>query len=67
MIKDEVDCHAGSDRCRIDDVHGVVHDGHPALLGENLEHGHKGLKEKAEELLTVLGFSDRQVVGWLYL
>ncbi len=64
MIEDEVDCHAGGDCCRVDDIHGIVHNGHPALLGEDLEHGHKGLKEKAEELITSLAFSTRQrVVG----
>ncbi len=60
VIEDEVDCHAGGDCCRVDDIHGVVHNGHPALLGEDLEHGHKGLKQKAKELLTILEFLDRQ-------
>ena len=42
MVQDEVDGHHRDDR-GARTQHGLVHDLHPGLLGQNLEHGHKRL------------------------
>ncbi len=43
MVDDEDNRHYGLQKYSVSTQHRLIHDFHPAFLGQDLKHGHKGL------------------------